>query len=87
MGGTSKSIKCSDKEIYGEEGCMKNKGKIFLAWNMRSNNGRLVGTGVYIARLELKIIVNGKTTMHQTRDKLWGVRRGKVNKLGLEFGP
>lgn len=87
VGGTSKSIKCSDKEIYGEEGCMKNKGKIFLAWNMRSNNGRLVGTGVYIARLELKIIVNGKTTMHQTRDKLWGVRRGKVNKLGLEFGP
>ena len=85
VGGTSNSIKCSDESVYGAGGCLQNKGKIFLAWNMRSNSGRLVGTGVYIARLELKIIVNGETTMHQTRDKLWGVRRGSINKLGLEF--
>lgn len=85
VGGTSKSIHCSDKAVYGEEGCLKNKGKIFLAWNMRSNSGRLVATGVYIARLEMKIIVNGEIKLHQTRDKLWGVRRGKTNELGLEF--
>lgn len=85
IGGTSNTIKCSDKSVYGEEGCLKNKGRIFLAWNMRSDNGRLVGTGVYIARLELKIIVNGETTLHQTRDKLWGVRRGRINELGLDF--
>lgn len=85
VGGTSSSIKCSDKAVYGEEGCLKNKGRIFLAWNMRSDNGRLVGTGVYIARLEIKIRVNGKTTLHQTRDKLWGVRRGKINELGLDL--
>lgn len=85
VGGTSNSIKCSDKAVYGEEGCLKNKGKLFLAWNMRSDSGRLVGTGVYIARLELKIIVNDETILHQTRDKLWGVRRGKINELELDF--
>lgn len=77
VGGTSGSIKCSDKEVYGDEGCLKNKGKVFLAWNMRSKNGRLVGTGVYIARLEVKIVVDGKNTVHRTHDYLWGVRRGK----------
>jgi hypothetical protein len=63
--------------VYGEEGCLKNKGNIFLAWNMRSNSGRLVGTGVYISRLEIKIVVNGKNTLHQVHDNFWGVRRGK----------
>lgn len=85
VAGTSSTIKCSDKNLYGEEGCLKNKGRIFLAWNMRSDSGRLVGTGVYIARLELKLVVNGKTTMHRTRDNLWGVRRGNTKQLGLDF--
>lgn len=85
VGGDKKVIKCSDESIYGEGGCLKNKGRIFLAWNMRSDKGRLVGTGVYIARLELKVTVNGETTLHQTRDKLWGVRRGKINELDLDF--
>ena len=75
VGDYSSSIKCSDRDLYGEEGCLKNKGRIFLAWNMRSNNGRLVGTGVYIERLEIKVIVNGKKNIHQVRDKLMGVRR------------
>ena len=77
VGGTSNTIRCSDKGVYGEEGCLKNKGNIFLAWNMRSNSGRLVGTGVYISRLEIKIVVNGKNTLHQVHDSFWGVRRGK----------
>lgn len=76
---SARYIKCSDREVYGDEGCLVNKGKIFLAWNMRSDKGRLVGTGVYISRLELKIIVNNKTTMHQTYDQLWGVRRNKTS--------
>lgn len=75
IGGTSNIIKCSDKKIYGEEGCLKNKGKIFLAWNMRSNKGRMVGTGVFIERLEIRVVVNGKTIIHQTGDNFWGVRR------------
>ena len=78
VGGTSGKISCTDTEVYGEGGCKSNKGKIFLAWNMRGDDGRLVGTGVYIARLQLKLYVGGKKKMDQTRDKLWGVRRGQT---------
>ena len=75
VGGTSNTIKCSDKNVYGEDGCLKNKGRIFLAWNMRSNKGRLVGSGVYIERLKIKVVVNGKKIVNRTQDKLLGVRR------------
>ncbi|MCQ2098240.1 MAG: fibro-slime domain-containing protein [Fibrobacter sp.] len=85
VGGASKTIKCSDESVYGPGGCLENKGKLFLAWNMRADDGRVVGTGVYIARLQIKIMVNGKTTLDQTRDKLMGVRRGQLNGLKLEF--
>ena len=85
VGGASKTIRCSDESVYGAGGCQANKGKLFLAWNMRSDDGRIVGTGVYIARLQMKIKVNGRTTLDQTRDKLMGVRRGKTTGLDLEF--
>jgi len=80
IGGASGTIKCSDESVYGEGGCLENTGRLFLAWNMRSRNGRVVGAGVYISRLELKLVVNGKTLMHQTRDRLLGVRHGKIAK-------
>lgn len=80
VGGTSGKIVCSDTTIYGQGGCKVNKGKIFLAWNMRNDNGRLVGTGVYIARLQIKLYVADEKKMDQTRDKLWGVRRGNPKK-------
>ena len=80
VGGTSGKIVCSDTTIYGQGGCKVNRGKIFLAWNMRNDNGRLVGTGVYIARLQIKLYVADEKKMDQTRDKLWGVRRGNPKK-------
>lgn len=85
IGGDSKTIKCSDESVYGRGGCMSNKGRLFLAWNMRSDSGRLIGTGVYIGRLQTQIKVNGKTTLDRTQDFLWGVRRGQTTGLNLEF--
>ena len=81
------SIKCTD-EIFQQgdaKSCLDSDGRFFLAWNMRATNGRLASTGVYIARIEIKVTVNGKKISHQTRDFLWGVRRGKLNiaDLGL----
>lgn len=75
VGKSSGTISCSTTEVYGEGGCAANKGRLFLAWNMRSKNGRLVGTGVYIARLQIKIHVAGQKKMDMTMDKSWGVRR------------
>ena len=84
VGGSSGTILCSDKSVYGDEGCLVNNGNLFLAWNMRDNHDRLVGTGVYIARLHMKVMVGKKTVTDITRDLLWGVRRGGKN--GIDLG-
>ena len=80
-------ITCSDNVFkdHGQGTCLENNGKLFLAWNMRAKNGRLVSTGVYIARLEYRIKVGSKTVVDRTQDFLWGVRRGKANALDLGF--
>ena len=87
VGGQSGLIGCEDP-VYKEEdpnaNCITNSGKIFLAWNMRSNKGSLVATGVYIARLEFKITIDDEVIKHTTRDFLWGVRRGKSNGITLD---
>ena len=69
----------------GQGTCLDNNGKLFLAWNMRAQNGRLASTGVYIARLEYRIKVGSKTIVNRTQDFLWGVRRGKINAIDLGF--
>jgi hypothetical protein len=51
---------------------------------MRSDAGNLVATGVYIARLQIRIKVNTKKITDRTQDFLWGVRRGTVN--AKDFG-
>jgi fibro-slime domain-containing protein len=62
-----------------------NEGKLFLAWNMRSKKGRLVGTGVYIARLSYKIKIGKRAIVNRTQDFLWGVRHGKTKGFTLEL--
>ena len=83
VGGSSGTILCSDKEVYGEAGCLANPGNLFLAWNMRADDGRLVGTGAYIARVHVKVMIGKKTASDITRDLLWGVRRGGKNAIDL----
>lgn len=78
-------ITCND-DIFksgSSSNCLDNNGRFFLAWNMRAENGRLASTGVYIARLEIRIKVNSKVITDRTQDFLWGVRRGKVNAIDL----
>lgn len=75
------SITCND-DIFkqnGSENCLGNDGRLYLAWNMRSKDGRLVGTGIYIARLEILVRVNTKEITNRTQDFLWGVRHGRLN--------
>ena len=73
-------IACND-DIFKKDGavnCLGNNGHLYLAWNMRSKDGRLAGTGVYIARLEIRLIVNGKRITKRTQDFLWGFRHGNL---------
>ena len=81
----SGKIACTDS-IFREDGaqnCLDSEARFFLAWNMRATSGRIAGTGVYIARLELKVKVNDKNITNQTRDFLWGVRHGRISKSDL----
>lgn len=85
VSGQTGRLTCND-DIFkdgGRKNCLDSDGKLFLAWNMRADNGRLAATGVYIARLEIKIKVNTKTITDKTQDFLWGVRRGQVNAIDL----
>ncbi len=87
VNGESGSIGCSDpvyKKNSKDDNCITNGGKIFLAWNMKSKDGKLAATGVYVARLEFKVTLDGETVKESTRDFLWGVRRGKVNGFTLD---
>ena len=89
VNGSTGAISCTSEIYKGSNGqgtCLDNDGKIFLAWNMRSKGGRLVSTGVYIARLEYRIKVGSKTLVKRTQDFLWGYRRGQVSamEIGLE---
>ena len=83
VNGESGTIACADTIYNGD--CLNNGGNLFLAWNMRATDNRLVATGVYIARLEIKVKAGKKVISEMTRDMLWGVRRGKVNALDLNI--
>ena len=81
----SGTITCND-DIFkegGKQNCLENGGRLFLAWNMRSDGGRLASTGVYIARLIFRVKVNTKVIIDRTQDFLWGVRRGQINAIDL----
>ena len=82
-------IACND-DIFKKDGavnCLGNDGHLYLAWNMRSKDGRLAGTGVYIARLEIRLIVNGKRITKRTQDFLWGFRHGNLAIIDFGINP
>ena len=59
-------------------GQVGNDGHIFLAMNPLSK-GRLIGSGVYIGRLEIRLIVNGKRITKRTQDFLMGFRHPNLS--------
>ena len=81
---TTGSFSCTDSVYNGN--CLNgsNDGKLFLAWNMKSKEGRMVGTGVYIARLSYKIFIGNKVVVNRTQDFLWGVRHGRTQGFELD---
>ena len=66
------TINCSDAIFSGD--CTTGKKALFLAWNMRSSSGRLVGTGAYVVRLDVRMLV-GNRVLKKTTENVWGVRR------------
>lgn len=81
----SGKIYCDDtknKEKYFDGGKCTDPGKdrnFFIGWNMRSDKGRLVGTGAYIVKLDSYVRM-GSTGKHakQSSTSVWGVKRSSV---------
>ena len=67
-------VACNDKDVFGTD-CVENPGNVFLMWDARSNKGRFVGTGVYIAKLKFKIL-SDKDVVGKDEDTFTlGIRR------------
>ena len=82
-------IACND-DIFKTDGavnCLGNEGHLFLAMNPRGKNGRLIGTGVYIGRLEIRLIVNGKRITKRTQDFLMGFRHPHLSISDFDLKP
>ena len=58
--------------------CVKNPRNFYIAWNMLSDNHRLVGTGAYITKFTsyVKLGDKGKKAKKELTE-VWGVKRGK----------
>lgn len=67
------TITCSDSLFGGD--CLQNPGNVFLAWNARSTEGRLVGSGAYIAQLNIRMKAGDTIVSKTETDSVWGVRR------------
>lgn len=78
----SGSIACSDAVFNGD--CTTHPGNLFLAWNMRSDADRLVGTGVYIGRVQIKILSGKKVVSRKARDYMWGIKRVRDTPVFIE---
>lgn len=82
-GGT---ILCDDENFNGN--CFENARKLYLRWNMRSNDGRRAGVGVYVAKFKVKVFgaknptaEDGGEAFKVERIYKWGLRAGKPGKI------
>lgn len=76
----SGTIRCDDNS-FGNN-CFENPRKLYLRWNMRSDSGRKIGVGVYVAKLKVKVF-GAKESFKVERIYSWGVRAGTD---GLKLG-
>jgi len=70
VAGSNSEIRCNDPGFNGN--CFENRKKIYLRWNMLSEDGRKAGVGVYLAKVRIKVY--GQKNSH-TIEKIftWGV--------------
>jgi len=61
-----KTIKCTDAIFEGD--CSRHPSNIYLGWNARSEDGRIVGTGAYVSILDYSIMARDRT-MAKTNDR------------------
>ena len=74
VGGASGSISCDDEFFKGN--CLENSDKLYVRWNMRADDGRRVGVGVYLAKFRIKVY-GAKEDFKVERIFRWGISAKK----------
>lgn len=75
VGGASETIMCDD-EYFFDGNCLENPEKIYVRWNMRADNGRKVGVGVYLAKFKVKVF-GAQKDFKIERIYRWGITASK----------
>jgi len=70
VGGASGTIACDDPFFDGN--CLENPDKLYVRWNMRADNGRKVGVGIYLAKFKIKVY-GAKDDFKVERIFRWGI--------------
>lgn len=78
-------VACNDVRFVGN--CFANPQNAYLRWNLRSSEGRAVGTGAYLARIASRLLYDGHTIHYTTPmspggTQTWGVMRHSNGKSG-----
>jgi len=80
-GGHGKVL-CTDSTVFNAnsgraKNCYENPGYAFFEWNARSDAGRLVGTGAYIVKINVKIRAGGDVVGKKEETFTMGIKRKK----------
>ncbi|MCF0220798.1 MAG: fibro-slime domain-containing protein, partial [Fibrobacter sp.] len=77
------TVRCNDSAVFynandpEKSNCYDNPGNVFFLWNGLSNKKRIVGTGVYIAKVKVKIR-SGRSVAGESNDTYRvGIKRKK----------
>lgn len=70
VGSASGKISCDDEFFDGN--CFENPDKLYIRWNMRADDGRRVGVGVYLAKFKVKVF-GAKEEFLIERVFRWGI--------------
>lgn len=79
----SGTVYCNDATIFynsanpEKSNCYDNPGHVFFEWNARSEKGRLVGTGAYIAKMKVKVYSGNEKAGDSEDTFTLGIKRGK----------
>ncbi len=74
VGGASGKIDCNDPFFEGN--CLENPDKLYVRWNMRADNGRRVGVGIYLAKFKIKVF-GAREDFKIERIFRWGISAKK----------
>ena len=71
-------ISCTDQKYFKGD-CVQNRKNFYIAWNMKSDKDRLVGTGAYISKLKSYVQLSkfGKKNKND-KSEMWGVRHNST---------